>query len=613
LPNLINANMEPRVKQKMRELKLLFITLLLLPNFIPLGTVSSVKQVSLGIFVYVWYGDGWGQRHWNDGPYGPVVDRPSAGYYSSLNYIHWLETFQLIGDAGFDFIIMSYWGDNSYEHNATKIAVEALNDSKSTLKFCILYEPFNETGKPSNLYGGLPYDYRNYTITNDVIYDSFVAPYRSIYFEFQRKPLLLSFNPAYPPKDDPRFTTRWLGHPPNPVDWVFWSHPLVIKNGCASVIPRLDNRFLPNGTLALDVDMSHGLYERQIDAIIGEYRRDPDSVEVILFYSWNEYHERTEIEPHIDYNDVPSTYAYNVTKKYIEIMRDVFDGNDILNAPIKKRFNLGMNYLTETQFVDSLGFCKESQANPNWVWLTNDNIYAYYLFNRNDSPLAKSIRDSLDRYSCWSNGRAELVLNRTLDAFRTHHDYNLTIESGYLIRFENHDGEVMPDFGEYSDLCFWWSYNLLLQGNKSGAEWWWDKGFLYYNGTGFVDKGFIDENSTHFETFKLGLCLWSAYQINYTIGGEFHRSGLKKIEEDMWRMQSPTLGGFYTGYDKSFHPYETTPNTETTCLCLIPYTVPPPIKTGPHLEWYLLVLVFAVGLSIFAWYMYRRRERTSDS
>jgi hypothetical protein len=590
-----------------------FVVLLLLFSCLfPLYNVADVEHdVSIGVFVYPWYGSGYGDRHWNDSVWAPVVDEPCTGYYNSLNHSYWLETFQLISDAGFDFIILSYWGENSYEHNASKTAVHVLHESDLSLKFCVIYEPFNQTGESYNPYGEQLYDYRNYTATMNIIYDTFVIEHRSKYFELQGKPLLLSFNLAYPPKDDSRFTTRWMGHPPNPVDWIFWSHPLRIENGCASVIPRLDNHFLPNGTLELGVNMTQGLYERQIDAVIREYRKNPDDIEVVLFYSWNEYHERTQIEPHNDYNnDLPSTYTYNVTKNHIQTLRGVFAGKDVPNVTIEERLSLGMRYLTETQFVESLGLCKESQVNPNTIWLANDNIYTYYLFIRNGSPLANSIRDKLDEYGYWSNGKAELILNRTIDTFRTHHDYDLATEDGYTIRFENHDGEVTPVFKNYSDLCFWWSYNMLLQGNTSGAIWWWDEGFSYYNGTGFVDNSFIDEGSIHFETYKLGLCLWSAYQINYTMRGDFRRNKLSKIEWDMWRMQSPTLGGFYTHYDKNFEPNEATPNTETTCLCLIPYTMPPPTIPRDFTVVYIVILT-VLAVLFMSVYLYLTKGRTS--
>jgi hypothetical protein len=165
---------------------------------------------------------------------------------------------------------------------------------------------------------------------------------------------------------------------------------------------------------------------------------------------------------------------------------------------------------------------------------------------------------------------------------------------------------VIPDFKNYSDLCFWWSYNMLLQGNTSGAIWWWDKGFSYYNGTGFVDQSFIDEGSIHFETYKLGLCLWSAYQINYTMQGGFRRNELTKLELDMWRMQSPTLGGFYTHYDKNFEPNEATPNTETTCLCLIPYTIPPPTIPRDFTSVYIIILA-VLTILFMSVYLYKKK------
>jgi glycosyltransferase involved in cell wall biosynthesis len=116
---------------------------------------------------------------------------------------------------------------------------------------------------------------------------------------------------------------------------------------------------------------------------------------------------------------------------------------------------------------------------------------------------------------------------------------------------------------------------------------WWDRGFTMYNGTGFEDLAF---KGKEFQTYKLGLCLWTSRQINYTQNGDFRRRELAGLEEDMWRMQSRPLGGFYTGYDKGFNPLNSSTNTETTCLCLMPYTVPQPIQ-APTLPGLMLTLV----------------------
>ena len=96
--------------------------------------------------------------------------------------------------------------------------------------------------------------------------------------------------------------------------------------------------------------------------------------------------------------------------------------------------------------------------------------------------------------------------------------------SGYHVMVEMpNKSRPEPNFDQYADLCFWWSYNLLLQGNTGGAVEWWDRGFTMYNGTGFEDLAFDEKE---FQTYKPGLCLWTDRQINYTQNGDFRRTGL---------------------------------------------------------------------------------------
>jgi hypothetical protein len=102
---------------------------------------------------------------------------------------------------------------------------------------------------------------------------------------------------------------------------------------------------------------------------------------------------------------------------------------------------------------------------------------------------------------------------------------------------------------------------MLLQRDERGAEQWWDKGLQLYNGTGFKDLAFNSSSST-FDTYKLGLCLWTARQINYTENGDFRRPGLAKLEDDMWHMHLKPQGGFYTGYNKDYDPVNSSTNTQ---------------------------------------------------
>jgi hypothetical protein len=58
--------------------------------------------------------------------------------------------------------------------------------------------------------------------------------------------------------------------------------------------------------------MSEGMYITE-----WTYALAQKNVNLILLYSWNEYHERTAIEPHWDATaQVSSTYLLNITAGY---------------------------------------------------------------------------------------------------------------------------------------------------------------------------------------------------------------------------------------------------------------------------------------------------------
>ena len=44
---------------------------------------------------------------------------------------------------------------------------------------------------------------------------------------------------------------------------------------------------------------------------------DAGKVSLVLIYSWNEYHERTAIEPHIDATSAAPDYLFNQAGHYI--------------------------------------------------------------------------------------------------------------------------------------------------------------------------------------------------------------------------------------------------------------------------------------------------------
>jgi hypothetical protein len=172
--------------------------------------------------------------------------------------------------------------------------------------------------------------------------DQFVYPYRQWYFGFDGGPLLLFFNPLYPTYLDPSsFTVRTIGNRPNAVNWTFWdapeqffvsqygSHvdasndegdPVISSDGEITIVPRIDLYYeyqfgYFDSYLRFDPYLSTGLYQEQWSFVVNH----ESSLSLVLIYSWNEYHERSEIEPHLDYTNstVNPFYLTNLTRSYV--------------------------------------------------------------------------------------------------------------------------------------------------------------------------------------------------------------------------------------------------------------------------------------------------------
>ncbi len=301
------------------------------------------KSPPVGVFLYLWYGDphsngGPDSPGWNGSAYpggGAVVDRPAIGYYSSDDNQTFAWQVAQMQRAGFSFAVLSWWGpytegESGAINAAARDFFSFLKFTDSTFKAAIMVDAYNGSDSlaPSNLKS----DY-NY------VYDSFVRPYGNWYFNWEDKPLLLLFNPIYPSPTNDSFTIRTIGNRPNPVDWTFWDAPkqffqsqggglnatndeglptISRIDGEVTIVPRIDsyfNREYQNESyLRFDSNLTQGLYQEQWEYVIAH----KSSVSLVLIYSWNEYHERTAVEPHADFTaNVNQTYLSSLTANYI--------------------------------------------------------------------------------------------------------------------------------------------------------------------------------------------------------------------------------------------------------------------------------------------------------
>jgi hypothetical protein len=292
----------------------------------PTTRTSEESPIPVGAFLYLWYGDattatgGLGSPGWNSTSCpggGAVVDTPSAGYYASDSNATFERQVSEMQSAGITFAVVSWWGPfTSGEAGSINMAAldlfRFLKASNSSFKVALMVDAFTTACGLPSISMGQVYDY---------VWNTFAAPFNSWYFRWEGKPLLLLFNPLQP-RPNSNFTVRTIGNRPNPVSWVFWDapanfsygqggtgvnitndigNPYISSDGEVTIVPRIDSYFnylsrYQSGYLRFDPSLQLGLYRYEWE-YLSNHRSE---VNLVLIYSWNEYHERTAIEPHED-------------------------------------------------------------------------------------------------------------------------------------------------------------------------------------------------------------------------------------------------------------------------------------------------------------------------
>jgi hypothetical protein len=276
----------------------------------PLGFCNN-KTPYVGVYYYAWY-DPNGSGHYN---WTTIPDRSILGQYISndstiiAQHLYWMQ------DLSIDFAMISWWGPDSWVDNTTKTIFETAQNNVTNVKLCLLIEAFNNTN---------PIDYN---ATYDYVYSTYVAPYSSIYFRYQEKPLLLFYNEVnftnFDFPRDIRFTVKISGHS-DYVDWVYhdavpemrqFYYPLP-RDRCFPICPRFDDFYERPNNHTVDRTYESGWYITQWKEALA--LAEKHAIDVVTITSWNEFPERSMIEPHYDRDsfDPDPYYLYNITKQY---------------------------------------------------------------------------------------------------------------------------------------------------------------------------------------------------------------------------------------------------------------------------------------------------------
>ncbi len=107
------------------------------------------QRTLFGIQYYLWYGDGFGEAHWNDDPRsGYVNDKPLLGYYSSDKSQTIEYHFDLFAKMGLDYVILNLHiddeGANYRELKAIQHVFDIAQRANSSLHFAFQIAPYSE-------------------------------------------------------------------------------------------------------------------------------------------------------------------------------------------------------------------------------------------------------------------------------------------------------------------------------------------------------------------------------------------------------------------------------------------------------------------------------------
>ena len=298
---------------------LLLVLILLLASGIIMFSAKFVSSTAsipkIGAYYYPWYTGNWERDHSN------TVDTPVLGKYNSSDvnvirqHLSWFKELKL------DFLIVSWWGKDSLSDNNTKILLKEIVASNNNLELFIMVEPFDFSwleayDTTTRLY--------NYRLIYDYIYETYVLAYGVHYMKLQEHPLIafysgngnnLTRNSDF--QEDARFTVRITGV--DKYDWELQvpsstlSQQPLCRDGEINVMPRYD----ANGW-QIDMTYSEGLYDQQWNKAIKFATQG--MVNFVTIASWNEYAERTQIEPTNDTTSFTSSpyYLFERTRMYID-------------------------------------------------------------------------------------------------------------------------------------------------------------------------------------------------------------------------------------------------------------------------------------------------------
>jgi hypothetical protein len=560
-------------------------------------SVASKAQLSrptVGIFDYSWYGalgTDWQPKKFVDYPISDL------GNYSSSDSTVIRKQLELIQNLGVDFVVLSWWGSlnenySSFIDNSTRAVFKIAKDNGINLRFAVMVEP----------YLGMGGSY-NYSEIYSYIEKTFVQPYPTYYYK-DDKPLICFFNdpsnnPGLTPNgtipyDYAGFSTKIVGQQ-NYTQWTYtdldiYDTPTNLPHTTEiSVTARFDDSGFRNPNCTIDGNLTQGFYDKEWTNAMQLWRNG--KIDTIMITSWNEYPERTAIEPHHDASPYVKDpyYLYNLTKNYISQIHNEFNAVSYLTS----HYNPTVGLIYESEDMGSKSFNGTNYGYNQIYNIYSDNLLAEWALKTCEPLISEEINQTILSYNVPNPNFFEVMFgNRINSDFSNGSQLVINQNDNRVVLAEIHNS-IDPLWQQYGNLLIYQSLNCYIVGNQTGAEYYFNRVYQMWDGKGIYDKATRDDHA--YANYKLALVLYASKVLNISI------ADYNQIEAKLWSMQQPN-GGITSLADLNGIPIGSA-NTETTAMALLPYNTELVQKMQQIPEswsWITLVLLVVVSALILS-------------
>jgi len=226
----------------------------------------------------------------------------------------------------------------------------------------------------------------------------------------------------------------------------------------------------------------------------------------------------------------------------------------------------------DCEFNDEVGLIRESPDQTKdgsddfyWrYWLTTDNRVAQYALKAAGSDeLASTLADTLRTYGDQKHGIIEVLDGKDID-LPPHTEVQCRIdaieEEDAQIWYEQRTGHlIMNDWEKYADLLLYGALDAFHSGETFTATVRYEQAIGLFDGTGFADKFFCEDERHLHPTYKLALALYTAQLLDQPVPEGIMVALLA---------QQNSYGGFYTLYQMNGDHWGNT-STEPTAHAVL--------------------------------------------